>query len=107
MVDKDEALRLALEALEEPKQHVAKQRRLEAIIAIKEVLAQPEQEITLDQAIIGVTPHGTYKDWEKTQRTWVGLMDEEYMDILKQNENNGFLCFYNLVEAKLREKNGG
>ena len=46
------------------------------------------------------------------QREWVGLTEEEYMDILleyvnilKQNENNGFLCFYNLVEAKLREKN--
>ncbi len=39
------------------------------------------------------------------QREWVGLTDEEYMDILKKNENNGFLCFYNLVEAKLREKN--
>lgn len=39
---KDEALRLALEALEERKQHVAKHRRIEAIIAIKEVLAEQE-----------------------------------------------------------------
>jgi len=37
-----EALKLALEALEEPKEHIAKHRRLEAILAIKEVLAQPE-----------------------------------------------------------------
>ena len=32
------------EALEEPKKHIAKHRRLEAITAIKEALAQPEQE---------------------------------------------------------------
>ena len=39
-----EALKMALEALEEPKEHIAKHRRLEAITAIKEALAQPEQE---------------------------------------------------------------
>ena len=39
-----EALKMALEALEEPKEHFAKHRRLEAITAIKEALAQPEQE---------------------------------------------------------------
>ena len=39
-----EILKLALDALEEPKEHVAKHRRLEAISAIKEFLAQPEPE---------------------------------------------------------------
>lgn len=39
-----EALKLALDALKEPKEHIAKHRRLEAINAIKEVLAQPEQK---------------------------------------------------------------
>jgi hypothetical protein len=43
-VDKDEALKLALEALEEPKEHVAKHIRLEAVNAIKEALAQSDQE---------------------------------------------------------------
>ena len=41
-MDKDEALKLALEALEEPKEHVAKHRRLEAITAINKALAQPK-----------------------------------------------------------------
>ena len=41
-MDKDTALKLALEALEEPREHIAKHRRLEAINAIKEALAQPE-----------------------------------------------------------------
>ena len=41
-MDKNQALKLALEALEEPSEHVAKHRRLEAITAIYKVLAQPE-----------------------------------------------------------------
>jgi hypothetical protein len=41
---KNEALILALEALEEPKEHIAKHRRLEAITAIKQALEQPEPE---------------------------------------------------------------
>ena len=41
-MDKDEALKLALEALEEPNEHIAKHRRLQAITAIKEVFAQPK-----------------------------------------------------------------
>ena len=35
---------MALEALEEPKEHFAKHRRLEAITAIKEALAESEQK---------------------------------------------------------------
>lgn len=38
-------------------------------------------------------------------RTWVGLTDDEYQEILKQHDGAGLLAFYNLVEAKLREKN--
>jgi len=41
-----EALELALEALEEPKEHFAKHRRLEAITAIKEALAQEQEPVT-------------------------------------------------------------
>ena len=41
-----EALKLALEALEEPKEHFAKHRRLEAITAIKEALAQEQEPVT-------------------------------------------------------------
>lgn len=41
-MDKNQALKLALEALEEPREHIAKHRRLEAITAIHKVFAQPE-----------------------------------------------------------------
>ena len=43
---------------------------------------------------------------EYTKREWVGLTDEEYQQILIQHDGAGLLAFYNLVEAKLREKNG-
>jgi len=42
---------------------------------------------------------------EYAKREWVGLTDEEYQEILKQHDGAGLLAFYNLVEAKLKEKN--
>ena len=42
---------------------------------------------------------------EYTKRPWVGLTDEEYQQILIQHDGAGLLAFYNLVEAKLKEKN--
>ena len=39
------------------------------------------------------------------RRTWQGLTDEEYQEILKQHDGAGLLAFYNLVETKLKEKN--
>jgi len=41
------------------------------------------------------------------QREWVGLTDDEYQAILKEHDGAGLLAFYNLIEAKLRVKNGG
>jgi len=41
------------------------------------------------------------------KREWVSLTDEEYQAILKEHDDGGLLAFYNLIEAKLREKNGG
>ena len=38
-------------------------------------------------------------------RTWQGLTDAEYQQILKQHDGAGLLAFYNLVETKLKEKN--
>ena len=97
-MDKDKALRMALEALEEPKEHIAKHRKLEAINAIKEALAQPEPqwtpvEIGVDVTNEGAHVVGTYvlpdvvryvfysKLHPAPQREWVGLTEEEYQDI--------------------------
>ena len=57
------------------------------------------------------TTAATFEEDDDTQvymnerRTWQGLTDEEYQEILKQHDGAGLLAFYNLVEAKLKEKN--
>ena len=38
-------------------------------------------------------------------RTWQGLTDDEYQQILIQHDGAGLLAFYILVETKLKEKN--
>ena len=91
-MSKDKALKLALEALEVanscvdgyyiPKGKTHLPEVEEAIIAIKEALAQP-------------------------QRTWVGLTDEERSNIYNQtdwNINYGWE-YEQAIEAKLRSKN--
>jgi len=36
---------------------------------------------------------------------WVGLTDEEQLEIYKQHSMDGWGLFYNAIEAKLKEKN--
>ena len=128
---KDEALKLALEALERGvKDGYWNKDTVDASTRIKEVLSQPKQE-----PVIGtktwfedgkmVTQHLTAKDiykepepvidksaairiatslgWEP-KRTWSGLTDEEISAIdWKQNET--LHDFARSIEAKLKEKN--
>ena len=127
-MNKDEALRLALEALEymdvTAERYVDKQIPENAITAIKEALAQPEQDLVEwgvdwgpdgnSVSIIKRLADGGIEvvGWEYAphppQRTWVGLTDEEvkkivgldrYTDLLKE--------VVQYVEAKLRSKNNG
>jgi hypothetical protein len=104
---KDEALRLALDALEpipyKDDWTVAKETN-KAITAIKEALAQPEQPKvrTGDCLLVGVCASEGHKI--QPQRTWVGLTDGEietefgFIDELLRD------CCYR-TEAKLKEKN--
>jgi hypothetical protein len=121
---KDEALKLALEALEEADEIEFWNKQKQAIIAIQEVLAQPEQEpvaweqfypdigkpqIALNAEVVGyVAP----------QRTWVGLTDEEVYEIYgsvqeavnEHWERGGTTlmfpsALYKAIDAKLRSKN--
>jgi len=39
------------------------------------------------------------------QRTWVGLTDEEQLELYKEHCMDGWGLFYNAIEAKLKEKN--
>ena len=136
---KDEALKLSLEALdkygfapcdkEEDWQGFKR-----AITAIKEALAQPEQELVatvdnnsqkwaeMDGAIAFhlIERHADgwndirkmMEEWlsaNTPQRTWVGLTDEERKNIMIECESTGDWAWElkaaQAIEAKLKEKN--
>jgi hypothetical protein len=40
-----------------------------------------------------------------SQRTWVGLTDDEQQQAYEQWQSDGWGVFYNAIEAKLKEKN--
>jgi hypothetical protein len=39
------------------------------------------------------------------ERPWVGLTDEEQLELYKKHSMDGWGLFYNAIEAKLKEKN--
>ena len=125
---KDEALKLALEALETlmiERESIYDK----AIIAIKETLAQPEQEpvawvSTTELLVMRGNALGGAKDWRinlglvkqdgdvglyttPPQRTWVGLTDEEKKDFWTADEmtQKEWDELFADIEAKLRSKN--
>ena len=116
-----EALKLALEAHKKNERHntVAETRYWcdQYKLLAEQALAQPEQEpvawvdpATLYQLKIGLEGvHLVYETemvnslplYDKPQRTWVGLTDEEYAELAEE-----FGPFpINQIEAKLKEKN--
>jgi len=129
MTKEREALKLALEALEElndtEQTYAAIDRGDAAITAIKEALAQPEQDaLTKGLSLIEVTDT-TVKVWpisEETalkiclgreiytsppKREWVGLTDDEINTAWKkwigtERANKSYTL---AIEAKLKEKN--
>ena len=115
---KDEALKLALEALgntwTEPKSEQYEIEK-EAITAIKEALAQPEQEPVgivqsaheLNDDWLGKLPCGTKLYTAPPQRPWVGLTQQD-IDIAFDDtqEGGGFDDFARAIEAKLKAVNG-
>ena len=118
---KDEALKLALEALEanQPINYcmnnngkkfpmfsndpLLQERNENAIIAIKEALAQPAQEPS--QASYPEYDRGFSEGWDRckaaAQRPWVGLTFAEICEC----ENDSLLKFARAIEAALRSKN--
>ena len=119
---KDEALRLALEALEFANvNHWWGSSNIEqAITAIKEALAQPEQE-PVAFASHGVVNWIADKQFQHEahlysapQRTWVGLTDEEIrkwwasengLEDCDMCKIDDFILVAKAIEAKLKEKN--
>ena len=123
---KDEALRLAFEALKQIDEAMPCPVAKLAQAAIKEALAQPEQEPV---AFINVEQRklewAKYMSWDTPtvvnlpkiplyttppQRTWVGLTDEEIADCAEKMEasdptDSFWREFFRGIEAKLKEKN--
>ena len=127
---KDEALKLALEALEEAWYHVGTFQPTEKAIdlydeartAIKEALAQPEQELvawgvfesnlhdmffTEAEAVEMAQLKGNHAEvkplYTAPQRTWVGLTAKEKHEFRYSHMTTA--DFIEDIEAKLKQKN--
>ena len=121
---KDEALKLALEALEKADRHCPVNTEAEvfvrlSITVLREELAEPEQEPVQKPAAVvssctGAGDKGVRVKWlggfpqigdrlyttPPAQRPWVGLTDEERDEICLGDES-----IARAIEAKLKEKN--
>jgi hypothetical protein len=95
---KDEALRLALKTLEYAGPSWIEARQ-PAITAIKEALAQPKHCSDCGQKLGDANHIHTCSP----QRTWVGLTDEDRLELAKAQHGWEDLCL--AVEAKLKAKN--
>jgi hypothetical protein len=120
---KDEALKLALEALDcicSPLHVREITKVVNAMKAIKETLAQPETEpvaIRLSNGVIDVlggalVPIGTLLYTTPPKREWVGLTDEQYQNCAQAMDAEPLvegwielIKFARAIDAKLRELN--
>jgi hypothetical protein len=114
---KDEALRLALEAL---KYHTAQTRPIhetnEAITAIKAALEAKDEPVACKECHLKDTVYDLLGDLKvanlklsaRSQRTWVGLTDDEIVLIVAEcaaSHQHTDIHFARAIEAKLKEKN--
>ena len=116
-----EALKLAQIALDDIEHQRFSWRRFDALVAIKQALAQPAQEPVgsvvrwVDGSLIhgwfgDPPPEGTLLYITPPQRPWVGLTDEEIADCAEKMEasdptDSFWREFFRGIEAKLKEKN--
>ena len=101
---KDEALKLALEALKQIDEAMPFPVAKLAQAAIKETLAQPEQDWIERERAVG------YREGHRAalvQRTWVGLTLDERIELAQDVDwAIGAYCEYaEKIEAKVKEKN--
>ncbi len=113
-----EALRLALEALSTSM--YPQPRQLNAIAAIKAALEAKDEPVACKECHLKDTVYDLLDDLKvanlklsvRSQRTWVGLTDEEIDDLHMAVKVRLMGTFdtkdiYRAVEAKLKEKNNG
>ena len=113
----DEALKMALDALEtelsidwtnDDQLNASAEKMYEAMQAIKKALLQPEQEpVAWHEIVLNQKQFLEKMEWllaktaAPSQRTWVGLTDEEREEIALEVPIDAVL----ITEAKLKEKN--
>jgi hypothetical protein len=123
---KDEALRLALEALSEAhyvvehRQDVKK--REQAITAIKATLEAKDEPVVYINVEQRKLEWAKYMSWDTPtvvnlpkiplyttppQRTWIGLTEDEVFEISNKMPYADRFDFAEAIEAKLKEKNNG
>lgn len=115
---KDEALQRALDALgPTPPECCGCQAEWQiAITAIKEALAQPEQEpVAWEQfypdmgkpklAYLSPTESSENACFIPPQRTWVGLTLEEILETYRGPDGSDYVDYARGIEARLRSKN--
>jgi len=114
-MNKDEALRLALEALEymdvTAERYVDKQIPEKAITAIKAALEANDEPVACKECHLKDTVYDLLGDLKvanlklsvRSMRTWVGLTDEDKQKLAAEQHDWEGLC--SAVEAKLKEKN--
>jgi hypothetical protein len=103
---KDEALNLALEALEWEESQTAYPSRMmtNAITAIKQALAAQPAPVCIGWDDKTDTPVMGYTTPPAAQRQWVGLTDEDKLHIEIMGGKSDVMLA-DMVEAKLKEKN--
>ena len=105
---KDEALKLALEALKQIDEAMPFPVAKLAQASIKEALAQTQEPVAWEQFYpdigkpqIAINPETV--GYVAPQRTWVGLTDKEKHEIRYSHMNSAE--FIEFIEAKLKDKN--
>ena len=101
---KDEALKMAIEAMEMHVPYYIKDRGCKAIQACKEALEQPVQE-----PVAWGNPTYNYAVHHKVEPSWQGLSNDEIWDIAnflgKNKEWDYPVMFAKTIEKALKDKN--
>ena len=114
---KDEALRLALEAMEMFCEHGAILRPIEIRDAIKAALQARDEPVAWyhvenNKVFFTASPSDDLigKYWTPLyttppQRTWVGLTDEQYLEACKIAEGGNYMVAFQRIQQWLKENN--
>ena len=99
-----EAMKMSLDALETKGEH--HKRVYEAIEALRQALAQPEQEPVKCTCGYAIGHPLVSKCICTLRKPWTGLTVDEILDCYKDNlDRTMFVSIVQAVEAKLKEKN--